>query len=134
MCQYRARALHDSLARYHNPHLQHPIIKMQNAFCQNLIMGQSYEPCRILLPAGPLLIFVQYTAVLWLPQAPAWQACPWEHRPSSSAPCAVPMRLSRIGQHIKDEPCAKKTSVAWHFSSRSSSVSRGVRSAGPILT
>jgi hypothetical protein len=30
------------------------------------------------------------------------QASPWGHRPSSSAPCAVPMRLSRIDQHIKD--------------------------------
>ena len=66
------------------------------------------------------------------PHAPAWQASPWEHRPSSSAPCAVPMRLSRIGQHIKDEPCAKQRSLLGVFSSRSSSVFRGVRSAYPI--
>jgi hypothetical protein len=34
--------------------------------------------------------------VWWRPQAAAWQACPWEHRPSSSAPCAVPTGLFRI--------------------------------------
>jgi hypothetical protein len=39
--------------------------------------------------------------------ASAWKACPWKHMPSSSAPCVVPMRLSRISQHIKDEPCTK---------------------------
>ena len=59
------------------------------------------------------------------PQAPAWQASPWEHRPSSSVPCAVPMRLSRIGPHIKDEPCARQRALLGVFSSRSSSVSRG---------
>jgi hypothetical protein len=31
----------------------------------------------------------------------------WGHKHSSSAPCALPMRLSRTDQHIKDEPCAK---------------------------
>jgi hypothetical protein len=45
------------------------------------------------------------------PHAPAWQASPWGHSPSSSAPCAVPMRLSRIDQHIKDEPCAKQRAL-----------------------
>ena len=55
---------------------------------------------------------------------PAWQASPWGHRPSSSAPCAVPMRLSRIDQHIKDEPCARQRALLGVFSSRSSSVSR----------
>jgi hypothetical protein len=61
------------------------------------------------------------------------QASPWEHRPSSSAPCAVPMRLSRIDQHINDEPCAKQRALLGVFSSRPSSVSRGVRSAAPIF-
>jgi hypothetical protein len=58
---------------------------------------------------------------------------PWEHRSSSSAPCAVRMRLSKIGQHIQDEPCAKQQALLGVFSSRSSSVSRGVRSAGQFF-
>jgi hypothetical protein len=62
------------------------------------------------------------------------QASPWGHKPSSSAPCAVPMRLSRIDQHIKDEPCAKQPALIGVSSSRFSSVSRGVRSAVPIFT
>ena len=60
---------------------------------------------------------------------PVWQASPWGHRPSSSAPCAVPMRLSRIGRHIKDEPRAKQRASLGVFSSHFSSVSRNVRSA-----
>jgi hypothetical protein len=43
------------------------------------------------------------------------------------------MRLSSIGQHIKDEPCAKQRALLGVLSSRFSSVSRGVRSAGTIL-
>ena len=74
----------------------------------------------------------QNPKVEW-PQAPAWHASPWGHRPSSSAPCVVPMRLSRIDQHIEDEPCAKQRASHGLFSSRSSSVSRGVRSAVPIF-
>ena len=54
------------------------------------------------------------------------QASPWGHRPSSSAPYAVPMRLSRIGQHIKDEPCAKQRALLGIFSSRFSSISRDI--------
>ena len=69
---------------------------------------------------------------MYWPQAPAWQASPWGHRPSSSAPCAVPIRLSRIDQHIKEEPCAKQRALLGVLSSRYSSVSRGVRSAVPI--
>ena len=67
-------------------------------------------------------------------QAPAWQASPWGHSPSPLAPCAVPMRLSRIGQHIKDESCAKQRALLGVFSSRFSSVSRGIRSAFPIFS
>jgi hypothetical protein len=44
------------------------------------------------------------------------------------------MRLSRIDQHIKDEPCAKQRALLGVFASRFSSVSRGVRSAVPIFT
>jgi hypothetical protein len=58
---------------------------------------------------------------------------PWGHSPSSSAPSAVPMRLSRIDQHIKDEPCAKQRALLGIVSSRCSSVSRGVRSEGQFL-
>jgi hypothetical protein len=64
MCQYRARALRDSLARYRNPHLQRVTIKTQKSVCQNLIMGQSYGPRRIFLPAGPLLILAKYGHIL----------------------------------------------------------------------
>jgi len=51
----------------------------------------------------------------------------------SSAPCAVPMRLSRIDQHINDEPCAKQRALLGVSSNRYSSVSRGVQSAVPIF-
>ena len=60
------------------------------------------------------------------------QASPWEHRPTSSAPCAVPMRLSRIDQRIKVEHCAKQRALLGVFSSRYSSVSRDIRSTYPI--
>jgi hypothetical protein len=72
------------------------------------------------------------------PRRQPGQASPWKHRPSSSAPCAVLMRLSRIGQHIKDhvkdEPCAEQRALLGVFSSRSSSISRGMRSAGSIFS
>ena len=51
----------------------------------------------------------------------------------SSAPCAVPMRLSGIDQHINDEPCAKQRALLGVSSNRYSSVSRGVQSAVPIF-
>jgi hypothetical protein len=60
---------------------------------------------------------------LYRPQAPAWQASPWGHSPSSLAPCVVPMRLSRIDQHIKDEPCAKQRALLGVCSRRFSRVS-----------
>jgi hypothetical protein len=44
------------------------------------------------------------------------------------------MRLSRIDQHIKDEPCATQRALLDVPSSRSLSVSRGVRSAGSICS
>jgi hypothetical protein len=43
------------------------------------------------------------------------------------------MKLSRVDQHIKKEPCAKQRALLGVSSSRSSSVSRGVRSAAPIF-
>jgi hypothetical protein len=43
------------------------------------------------------------------------------------------MRLSIIGQHIKDESCAKQRALLGVLSSRSSSVSWGVRSVGTIF-
>jgi hypothetical protein len=99
-------------------------------------------PRRTFSPAFPILDFPNMTTFyictsrqnpMYRPQAPFWQASPWEHKPSSSAPCAVPMRLSRIGQHIKDEPCGKQRALLGVFSSRYSSVSRGVRSAGQFF-
>ena len=54
---------------------------------------------------------VPCTKVNDLGLGPTWQACPWEHMPNSSAPCAVPMRLSRIVRHIEDEPCAKQRAL-----------------------
>jgi hypothetical protein len=65
------------------------------------------------------------TAKIW-PPAPAWQARPWAHRPSSSAPCVVPTGPSRIGQHIKNEPCAKQRALLGVFFNRFSSVSRDI--------
>ena len=120
--------MRDLLARYRDPHLQRTTLYLQKFFCQNLVMGQSYVPCKIFLPA-----FYSFACLGWPyprqnpmqgPQAPAWQASPWGHSPSSSAPCMVPMRLSRIDQHIKDEPCAKQRALLGVFSSRFSSVSR----------
>ena len=70
----------------------------------------------------------------WRPQGSAWQASPWKHRPSSSAPCAVLMGPSRVGQHIKDEPCAKQRTLLGVSYSRYSSVSRGVRSVVSIFS
>jgi hypothetical protein len=89
---------------------------------------------KIFWPAFSISRFSKYDHILgqthrWRPQAPAWQASPWKHSPSSSAPCAVPMRLSRIEQHTKEEPCAKQRALLGVFSSRYSRVSRGVRSA-----
>ena len=89
-------------------------------------MGHSYGHRRIFLPAFTCLDFGQIWPYprhnpMQRPQAPAWQASPWGHRPSSSAPCAVPMRLSRIDQHIKEEPCAKQRALLGVFSSRYSS-------------
>jgi hypothetical protein len=100
-------------------------------------MGQSYGPRRIFLPAITCLDFPKYGHILGKtlcsgPRRRPGQASPWRHRPSSSAPCAVPMRLSRINQHIKDEPCAKQRALLGVFSSRYSSVSRDIRSTYPI--
>jgi hypothetical protein len=95
---------------------------MQKSGCQNLIMDQSYGHCKIILPAFLILTFVQYGHILGKtpcsgPRRRPGQASPWGHSPSSSAP-AVPMRLSRIDQHIKDEPCAKQRALLGIFSSR----------------
>jgi hypothetical protein len=43
------------------------------------------------------------------------------------------MILSRIDQHIEEKPFAKQRALLGVFSSRFSSVSRGVRSAGQFL-
>jgi hypothetical protein len=59
-----ARALHDLLARYHNPHLQRPKIKRQKKVCQNLSMGQSYEHRIIFLPVITCLDFSKYGHIL----------------------------------------------------------------------
>ena len=101
-------------------------------------MGQSFEPRRIFLTAFLILILSKYVNFLGKtlcsgPRRRPGQASPWEHRPSSSAPCAVPIRLSRIGEHIKDEPCAKQRALLGVFSSRYSSRFSRYRSAGPIF-
>jgi hypothetical protein len=150
MCQCcntnSAHALRDLLARYRDPHLQCPTIKTQKYILRNLIMQRSYGLCRIFFPAGSLLIFVQWMyghillpvvgepPRLYVGRRPGRQAHGQEHRPSSSAPCAVPMRLSKIDQHIKDEPRAKQRALLGVSSSRCSSVSRGVRSSWSIFT
>ena len=131
--------MRDSLVRYRDPHFQRPTLYMQQTVCQNFTMGQSYGPRRILLPAFPILDFPKYGHILGKtlcsgPRLRPGQASPWGHRPSTSALCAVPMRLSRIDEHIKDEPCAKQRALLGVISSRFSSVSRGARSAVSIFT
>jgi hypothetical protein len=64
MCQKRARALRDLLARYRNPHLQRPTLYTQKSVCQNLIMRQSYGRCKIFLPAFLILDFAKYGHIL----------------------------------------------------------------------
>jgi hypothetical protein len=59
MGQCRAHALRDSLVRYRDPHLRRPTLYTQQTVCPNSIMGRSYGPHRIFLPAGSLLIFIQ---------------------------------------------------------------------------
>ena len=129
--------MRDLLARYRNPHLQRPTIKIQKFVCQNSVMQQSYGLRSIFLLAFPLLDLSKYGHILGKtlcsgPRLRPGQASPWGHRPSSSAPCVVPMRLSRIDQHIKDEPCAKQRALLGVYSSRYSSVSRDIRSTYPI--
>jgi hypothetical protein len=46
----------------------------------------------------------------------------------------VLMRLSRIGQRVKDEPCAKRRALLGVSSSLHSSVSRGIRSIVPMFS
>jgi hypothetical protein len=60
----RARALLTLLGRHHDPSLR-PTVNTQKSVCENLIMGQSYEPRKIFLPAGPLLIFGQIWPYPW---------------------------------------------------------------------
>ena len=57
MCQQRARALRDLLARHRNPHLQRPTVQMKKSVCQNSIMGQSHGLYKIFLPAFTILDF-----------------------------------------------------------------------------
>jgi hypothetical protein len=83
-------------------------------------MRQSYGSRKIFSPAFSISRFSKGGHILgitlwWRPQALAWQACRWEHRPSSSVPCVVPIRLSRIGQHIKDEPKSTIKSYTPHL-------------------
>jgi hypothetical protein len=119
--------------------LQRPTINLQKSICQNLVMRQSYGPCRIFLAAFLISRFPKYGHILgetlcsgrW--RRPG-QASPWEHEPSSSAPCVVTIRRSTIGEHIKGEPWAKQRALLSVSSSRCSSVSRGVRSVGSIYT
>jgi hypothetical protein len=56
----------------------------------------------------------RFTRTILLNLAPAWQACPWKHRPSSSAQCVVTIGPSRVGQH-KGRALFGTTSVTWRF-------------------
>jgi hypothetical protein len=109
---------------------RNPFIKITS---RDKVMGLAEYFCQ------PLLVWISqiwrypWQNPMWRPHAVAWQASPWEHRPSSLAPCVVPIRLSRIGQHIKYQPCDKQRALLGVFSSRSSSVSRGHRIVGSIL-
>ena len=115
-----------------------PRFRRKNPFVQisswAKFMGFAEYFCR------PILVWISTNMAIF--QAKPYVAAPGAglagkpmgHRPSPSAPCAVPMRLSRIEQHIKDEPCAKQRALLDVFSSRYSSVSRGVRSAVSIFS
>jgi hypothetical protein len=102
-------------------------------------MEQSYGPRRIFLPTFLILTFVQLGHILGktLCSGPRRQPGRQAHGGTALArrhDSAVPMRLSRIDQYIKDEPCAKQRALLGVFSSRSSSVSRGVRSADQFFS
>jgi hypothetical protein len=102
-------------------------------------MGQSYEPHRIFFQIQSIIFF----SSIYIWPYPRQNPMRWPRRQPgrqahggtsvSSAPCAVPMRLSRIDQHINDEPCAKRRALLDVSSNRYSSVSRGVQSAVPIF-
>ena len=64
MSKKLARALCDLLARYRDPHLPSPTLYMQKFVCQNLVMGQSYGRCQIILPAITCLPFLKYGHIL----------------------------------------------------------------------
>jgi hypothetical protein len=98
----------------------------EKTVCQNSIMGQSYGPRRIFLRAITCLDFPKYGHILGKtlcsgprPQAPARQASPWGHRPSSSEPCAVPMRLCRNSHTIFTFACktSKKRNLLYFLQS-----------------
>jgi hypothetical protein len=114
-----------------------PRLKFKKPFVKMPLWDKVMGLAEYFLPAVLILDFSKYGHILggtlcWRPQAPAWHASPWEHSPSSSAPCAVPMRLPRIGKHINDKPRAKQRAVLGVFSSRSWSVYRDIRSTYPI--
>jgi hypothetical protein len=54
----------DLFAQYLDPHIQRPTLYTQQTVCQNSIMGQSYGPRRIFLPAFPILDFPN-VAISW---------------------------------------------------------------------
>ena len=51
------RPSRDLLARYRNPHLQRPAIKLQKSFCQNLVIGERYGPGRRIFLAAMQITF-----------------------------------------------------------------------------
>jgi hypothetical protein len=77
-------------------------------------MGKSYGPCRIFWPAFTCLDFPNMAISYAKPYvaAPGAGKDGQAHGGTGLAPrhnaYAVLMRLSRIGQHIKEEPCAKQ--------------------------
>jgi hypothetical protein len=85
---------------------------MSLAHSQNIFGGILDEP---FLKYGHIL-----DITLWYqPQASAWQACRWKHRPSSSAPCAVSGTFQDWLTDQGRRALCETTSVTWRSSSRS---------------
>ena len=105
--------------------------------CQNSIMGQSYGPRRIFLLAFLILILSKYCHIL----GKTLCSGPWRrlgrqaHGDTGLAPrhhVRCPWDFLGLISTSKNEPCAKQLALLGVFSSRPSSVSRGVRSAVQI--
>jgi hypothetical protein len=128
------------LARYHNPHMQRPTINTQKSVCQNVIMGQSYEPRRGDISAGRTTFDLsKYGHIIGktLCSSPKRRPSRQAHGSTGLAPrhhVRCPWDCLGLINTSRTSLCATQQALLGVFSSRSSSVSRGVRSAFPIFS